>query len=78
MPRGFREMEHDMKKQHNPNPYGLTEEQLKDVEKQSAQVADHLKNIDFSKYNQRQEEAPLTKAEKQALRFVRFCKLIKK
>jgi hypothetical protein len=36
----------------NGNPYNLTPEQLADVEITKAQVAEHLKHVDFSKHNQ--------------------------
>jgi hypothetical protein len=36
----------------NQNPYNLTPEQLADVEITKAQVAEHLKTVDFSKHEQ--------------------------
>ena len=57
----------------NPNPYNLTPEQLADVEITKAQVAKHLKTIDWSKHEQ--QDNP-TEAEKQAKRFLDFSRIL--
>jgi hypothetical protein len=51
----------------NQNPYNLTQKQLDDLEVTKAQVAEHLKNIDFSRIDKP------TEVEQQAERVRRFA-----
>jgi hypothetical protein len=54
------------------NPYNLTQKQLDELEVTKAQVAEHLKNVDFSKHTQSNP----TEAELQAARVLTFSTLL--
>jgi hypothetical protein len=61
----------------NPNHYNLTQKQLDELEVTKAQVAEHLRNVDFSQHDQRRR-APTNNSEleHQAKRFLEFSHLI--
>jgi hypothetical protein len=54
----------------NQNPHNLTQAQLDDLEVTKAQVAEHLKTIDFSKMDNP------TEVEKQAEAVYRFSRIL--
>jgi hypothetical protein len=52
------------------NPYNLTQKQLDELEVTKAQVAEHLKNVDFSRIDNP------TEAERQAEKVYRFTHIL--
>jgi hypothetical protein len=65
-----------MKAKENTNPYNLTPEQLADVEITKAQVAQHLKTIDFNKMDNPSRIDNPTEVEKHAKRFLEFSSIL--
>jgi hypothetical protein len=63
----------------NPNPHNLTQKQLDELEITKAQVAEHLKNVDFSKHDQRRQALPSNnpEAEHQAELVRKFISILK-
>jgi hypothetical protein len=57
----------------NQNPYGLTQKQMDELEVTKAQVAEHLKNVDFTKHIQNES---LIEVEQKAERILKFSRLI--
>jgi hypothetical protein len=63
----------------NPNPYNLSQKQLDELKVTNAQVAEHLKNVDFSKHDQRRQAPPSNnpEARHQAERVRKFISILK-